>query len=166
MDEQDAARPGPRYRDSLGFYNDARVAVISDVYERLAEFFEVEGSGKPQSDTPIPAVVARTAGDTRFRGSNLWYGGAGSHVVQLAEVAPGDRKYLHRHQDAETIWVILDGVGEFYWDLEKALPIQSGMICHASPGEWHGLGNTGDRPLRYLLIEGPFWRSLAIEFAE
>jgi mannose-6-phosphate isomerase-like protein (cupin superfamily) len=149
-----------------GLYNDQRVVAIEDVYKRSAEFFEVESPGKTDPDRSTPTVVTRTAGDARFRGSNLWFDGTGSHVVQLAEIRPGDRKYLHRHNDAETVWVILDGAGEFYPDRDTVVPVESGMICHAYPGEWHGLGNTGDGPLRYLLVEGPFWRVPAIEFAE
>jgi mannose-6-phosphate isomerase-like protein (cupin superfamily) len=149
-----------------GLYNDLRVVAIADVLKDSAEFWEVETPATTNPNASTAPVLTRTSGDTRFRGSNLWFGGAGSHIVQLAEIAPGDRKYLHRHNDAETVWVILEGAGEFYPDRETVVPIESGMICHAYPGEWHGLGNTGDVPLRYLLVEGPFWRVPAIEFAE
>jgi mannose-6-phosphate isomerase-like protein (cupin superfamily) len=87
-------------------------------------------------------------------------------MVQLGEVAPGDRKYLHRHHDAETVWLILEGEGEFYPDHDTVIPVEAGLICHAYPGEWHGLGNTGDVPLRYLSFEGPFWRTDTMEMAE
>ena len=52
-------------------------------------------------------------------------------------------------------------------DLDTAVPVRAGMMCHAFPGEWHGLLNTGDVPLRYLSIEGPmFTRETSTEFAE
>ena len=63
------------------------------------------------------------------------------HLVQCAYIEPGNRKYLHHHVNAETIWVILDGEG--------------GDICHSLPVQWHGMGNTGTTRLRYLSIEGP-----------
>jgi mannose-6-phosphate isomerase-like protein (cupin superfamily) len=166
---KDAERAVKPFTDGAtpGFGNDdLRVVAMADVYERAADFFEIEGGGEPKPDIPTPSVVTRTSGEARFRGTNLWYGGAGFHLVQLAEVAPRDRKYLHRHRDAETVWVILDGVGEFYSDFDTVEPVESGVICHAYPGEWHGLGNTGEKPLRYLSVEGPFWRAPAIEFAE
>jgi mannose-6-phosphate isomerase-like protein (cupin superfamily) len=111
-----------------------------------------------------PSVVSRTPGAPVFRGCDLWADGL--HLVQLAEVAPGDRKYLHRHRHlVETVWVILEGEGEFYPDLDAVIPVKAGMICHSFPSEWHGLGNTGDVPLRYLAFEGPFLQRV-IEFAE
>jgi mannose-6-phosphate isomerase-like protein (cupin superfamily) len=132
----------------------ARVAVIRDVYEQGTGFFERASPGRSVAAESAPTVVGRTSGKAEFRGHNLWPDGR--HLVQLAEVAPGDRKYLHRHPEAETVWVILDGTGEFYSDFETVIPVEAGMICHAFPQEWHGLGNTGTTPLRYLSVEGPF----------
>jgi mannose-6-phosphate isomerase-like protein (cupin superfamily) len=143
-----------------------RVASIRDVYERPDEFFERESPGKTDPNLPTPSVVTRTPGTTKFRGRNLWVEGK-NRVIQLAEVAPGDRKYLHRHDSAETVWVIIEGEGEFYPDLDTVIPIAAGMICHAFPGEWHGLGNTGTGPLRYINLEGPFVPgAVKLEYAE
>jgi mannose-6-phosphate isomerase-like protein (cupin superfamily) len=147
-----------------------RVAVISDVYADPANFWETGvaerfGShAEIATDLPTPSVVSRTPGAPIFRGCNLWDDGL--HLVQLAEVAPGDRKYLHRHRHlVETMWLILEGEGEFYPDLDAVIPVKAGMICHSFPLQWHGLGNTGDVPLRYLVVEGPFLQKV-IEFAE
>jgi mannose-6-phosphate isomerase-like protein (cupin superfamily) len=143
------------------------VVAIADVYGQRDQFFQLASPGKDDPNLAAASVVGRTSGTAEFRGCNLWQGPEGFQLVQLAEVAPGDRKYLHRHRHAETVWVILEGSGEFYSDLDSVVPIEAGMICHAYPGEWHGLGNTGDVPLRYLSVEGPFPRpSGVIEFAE
>jgi quercetin dioxygenase-like cupin family protein len=32
---------------------------------------------------------------------------------------------------------------------------RAGDICHALPGQWHGMGNTGTTRLKYISIEGP-----------
>jgi mannose-6-phosphate isomerase-like protein (cupin superfamily) len=163
VERNESMKPGG---DEVNSADSGRVYRISDAYKSSDEWFEVESKGRTDSSLPIPAVVARTSGRPRFRGFNLWWEGAGFHMVQVGEVAPGDRKYLHRHHDAETVWVILEGEGEFYPDHDTAISVSSGMVCHAYPGEWHGLGNTGDVPLRYLSVEGPFWRTDTMEMAE
>jgi hypothetical protein len=89
--------------DEVNKANSGRVASISDAYENPEEWFEVESKGKTDQSLPTPPVVTRTSGKPRFRGFNLWWDGPGFHMVQLGEVAPGDRKYLHRHHDAETV---------------------------------------------------------------
>jgi mannose-6-phosphate isomerase-like protein (cupin superfamily) len=33
--------------------------------------------------------------------------------------------------------------------------VKPGDVAHALPGQWHGMGNTGKVPLKYLSIEGP-----------
>jgi mannose-6-phosphate isomerase-like protein (cupin superfamily) len=53
--------------------------------------------------------------------------------------------------------VILEGTGEFYGgpNEEDVYPVKAGDVAHALPGQWHGMGNTGTVPLKYLSIEGP-----------
>ena len=144
-----------------------RVVKIAEAYAKGEGFIEIRSPGKTDKDAPAPSVLARSSGKAAFRGLNLFQGGRGHHLIQLAEVAPGNRKYLHRHHHAETVWVILEGEGEFYPDQETAIPVSPGTLCHAYPWEWHGMANTGDHPLRYLSIEGPmFLREGSSEFAE
>jgi mannose-6-phosphate isomerase-like protein (cupin superfamily) len=132
-----------------------RVWAWAPAYESHDGFVDIVSPGKTEPDAPLPPVVSRTNGKAGFRGLNLWTGPEGHHLIQLAEVAPGDRKYLHRHRFAETAWIVLEGEGEFYPDLETAVEIGPGVILHSYPWEWHGLGNTGDKPLRYISVEGP-----------
>ena len=64
---------------------------------------------------------------------------------------------LHWHENAETVWLIVEGEGEFYGgpNDEDVYPVKAGDIAHALPGQWHGMGNTGKVRLKYLSIEGP-----------
>lgn len=77
------------------------------------------------------------------------------HLIEIVEVAAGMRKYRHHHDNAETILVFLEGEGEFYVDDKTAIPVKAGDFAHSLPGETHGVGNTGNVPIRYLVVEGP-----------
>ncbi|HXG35594.1 MAG TPA: cupin domain-containing protein [Dehalococcoidia bacterium] len=79
----------------------------------------------------------------------------GKHLIEIVQIAPGNRKYRHRHDNAETVIVFLEGEGEFYVDEHTAIPVKVGDIAHSLPGEIHGVGNPGNVPLRYLVVEGP-----------
>lgn len=145
-----------------------RVIDIKEGYTDRDGFRPIRSQGKTDPSLPDAPVLKRTPGQPQILGKNLWEGPEGSHLIQLAEIAPGDRKYLHRHHHAETIWIILEGEGEFYPDLDTVVPVRPGMICHAYPWEWHGMGNTGDVPLRYISVEGPMMarRPGSSEYAE
>jgi mannose-6-phosphate isomerase-like protein (cupin superfamily) len=143
-----------------------RVIDIKAGYESKEGFRLIKSPGKTNPDMVAP-VLSRTPGNAQFNAVNLFEDGRGHHLVQLAEIEPGNRKYLHRHHHAETIWVILEGEGEYYPDPDTVVPIHGGMICHAYPWEWHGMGNTGSQPLRYISVEGPMMpRQGWSEFAE
>jgi len=77
------------------------------------------------------------------------------HLIEIVQIAPRQRKYRHRHNNAENVLVFLEGVGEYYPTMESAVPVKAGDMAHALPGEVHGVGNTGDVPLYYLVVEGP-----------
>lgn len=132
-----------------------RVVSWTEAFASDEGFNILKSRGKTDPDLPDPPVNARTPGNAQIRSKRFWEEGRGHHLVEFAEIAPGDRKSLHREHHAETVWFILDGEGEFYPDPETVIPIKAGMMAHAYPWEWHGMGNTGDRPLRYLSVEGP-----------
>ncbi len=77
------------------------------------------------------------------------------HLIEIVQIAAGMRKYRHHHDNAETVLVFLEGEGEFYVDDRNAVPVKAGDMAHSLPGETHGVGNTGNVPLRYLVVEGP-----------
>jgi mannose-6-phosphate isomerase-like protein (cupin superfamily) len=133
-----------------------RVYHIDEEYtdESLIKFREVALKGGVK-----PPVAYRTPGRGAIMGNNLVDRREldSCHLIQCAYIEPGNRKYLHHHVNAETIWVILEGEGEFYGgpDLDEVHSVKAGDVCHSLPGQWHGMGNTGTTRLRYLSIEGP-----------
>jgi len=131
-----------------------RVYHIAEEYEKKEKFREVALKGGEK-----PPVAYRTPGRGAIMGNNLVDRREvpSVHLIQCAYIEPGDRKYLHHHVHAETIWIIQEGEGEFYGgpNLDEVHPVKAGDICHALPGQWHGMGNTGSTRLKYVSVEGP-----------
>ncbi len=82
--------------------------------------------------------------------------GLTEHMANIVTVEPNSGKYAHAHEEADTLLLILEGIGEFRLDEEgNTVPIQPGDICISAAGQTHGTINTGAVALRYLCIEGP-----------
>lgn len=77
------------------------------------------------------------------------------HLIEIVNVDPGFKKFHHWHENAETVMYVIEGEGEFFLDKNNSVPVKAGDITHALPGEIHGMRNTGNTPLRYLVVEGP-----------
>lgn len=141
-----------------------RVYNLDEEYKGAEDFDRVAFRG----GTVKPPVAERTPGIGEIRGKTLVDRSEfdSCHLIQAAYIEPGNRKYLHHHLNAETIWVILEGEGEFYGgpNNEDVYPIKAGDFCHALPGQWHGMGNTGTTRLRYFSIEGPMPYGGAFDF--
>ena len=129
-----------------------RVFHAAEEYTKRDKFRVVQMTGGEH-----PPVADRTPGAGMILGNWLVQRPetATKHLIQLAEVGVGNRKYLHRHLNAETVWFIIEGEGEFYGGPDEVYAVKAGDVCHSLPGEWHGMGNTGTVPLRYLSVEGP-----------
>ncbi|HXG35575.1 MAG TPA: cupin domain-containing protein, partial [Dehalococcoidia bacterium] len=115
----------------------------------LKEFIAAGGfgpvmiNGRPADDLP-GYTIKQIVNDPRTK-----------HLINIVNVDPGMGKYKHYHYGAETVMVILEGQGEFLYNETDSRPIKVGDLCHSYPGEIHGTRNTGDVPLRYLVVEGP-----------
>lgn len=67
----------------------------------------------------------------------------------------------HVHPTADTVHIILEGEGEYVIAPDTWVPVKPGDIILSRGGEVHGgRGTNPDRPLRYLVIEGPAPESL------
>ncbi len=77
------------------------------------------------------------------------------HRINIVSVEPNSGKFTHAHEDADTIFVVLEGEGEYLPDNEHSIPMRPGDVAIAIAGQLHGSRNTGPGPLRYLCIEGP-----------
>jgi quercetin dioxygenase-like cupin family protein len=85
---------------------------------------------------------------TYFRGET---GGTKNVLTAVAVVEPGKAVHkAHRHAEEEYLLVV-EGSGT--WSVGgKESPAQRGDILFAEPWVFHGLTNTGDRPLIFAVI--------------
>ena len=57
----------------------------------------------------------------------------------------------HQHADEEFQYVI---EGEGTWSLNgKEQPLKAGDLMYTRPWDWHGIRNSGDRPLRFVVFK-------------
>ncbi len=72
-------------------------------------------------------------------------------LVAVAVVQPGKAvHYAHRHAEEEYL-ALVEGTG--VWSLDgKDSPAQRGDILYVEPWVYHGLTNTGDKPLTFLVV--------------
>jgi mannose-6-phosphate isomerase-like protein (cupin superfamily) len=78
--------------------------------------------------------------------------GATKNVLTAAAVVePGKAVHAsHRHAEEEYL-VLVDGSG--VWSLDgKDIPAQRGDVLYAEPWVYHGLKNTGDKPLIFVVV--------------
>jgi mannose-6-phosphate isomerase-like protein (cupin superfamily) len=78
--------------------------------------------------------------------------------LELQNRLPGasDGPNSHIHPTADTVHIILEGEGEYAISPDVWVPIKPGDIILTRGGEVHGgRGTNPDKPLRYLVIEGP-----------
>ncbi|MFD9795893.1 cupin domain-containing protein [Streptomyces sp. NPDC059070] len=108
------------------------------------------------ADTSGPADiygVHGTAGLTHWKalasGLDL---AAGWEAVEWASVPAGGVSGEHRHTRTEEIYFVLRGTGEIVLD-GVASPIRPGSMVLTGVGTVHGLRNTGDTDLDWLVIE-------------
>jgi quercetin dioxygenase-like cupin family protein len=82
---------------------------------------------------------------------------AGTPSVLTAELEFLPGKQLqppHQHPDEEFQFVI-EGSGT--WSLNgKEYPLNAGDLMYSKPMDWHGIRNSGDKPLRFFVFK---WRT-------
>jgi mannose-6-phosphate isomerase-like protein (cupin superfamily) len=72
-------------------------------------------------------------------------------LVAVATVEPGKAVHkAHRHAMEEYL-MLLEGSG--VWSLDgKSIPAKAGDVLYVEPWVYHGLTNTGDKPLRFAVV--------------
>ena len=73
-------------------------------------------------------------------------------VIAETEMAPGARAGLHIQPDQQEFLYVLAGHGHFTIDGETS-PVKPGDAILARAGANFGLANTGQGPLRYLVVK-------------
>lgn len=78
-------------------------------------------------------------------------GGTKDVLTAVAVVEPGKAVHKsHRHAEEEYL-AIVEGTG--IWSLDgKEIPAKRGDILYVEPWVYHGLKNTGDKPLTFLVV--------------
>ncbi len=81
--------------------------------------------------------------------------GEESMLTAQLEFLPGKQlQPPHQHAEEEFQYVI-EGSGT--WSLNgKDYPLKAGDLMYSKPMDWHGIDNTGDKPLRFFVFK---WRS-------
>ena len=69
---------------------------------------------------------------------------------------PGQEVFLHRHPNAEDVWICLEGDAGIYFAGEgQEIPIRAGMAVLARPGDTHGMRNTGKQRFVFIGVVAP-----------
>jgi mannose-6-phosphate isomerase-like protein (cupin superfamily) len=73
-------------------------------------------------------------------------------AVEWASLPPGGASGEHLHTRTEEVYLLLSGRGEIALDGRRS-PVAAGDLVLTGLGTTHGLRNTGDGPLDWLVIE-------------
>jgi mannose-6-phosphate isomerase-like protein (cupin superfamily) len=65
------------------------------------------------------------------------------------------REARHRHPHSEQIWLVEHGTATLLLDAEQTAEIGPGDVIRTTPGEVHGVINTGGEPFIYLAVTTP-----------
>jgi quercetin dioxygenase-like cupin family protein len=119
--------------------------------------------GRAQEKAIESAVI--TAAQSRLAEQGAWgefhayYEGATAAtpamLVGIADIKPGQQNHApHTHADEEFLYVV---EGEGTWTLgDKTMPAHAGDILYSAPNVRHGIKNTSDKPLKWLVVK---WKS-------
>lgn len=74
--------------------------------------------------------------------------------VFIVVLNPGEAPPLHKHDDTEQIFFVLEGKGVLrIGKKKKKSPVQIGDVVRIPPKTFHSIQCTGKRPLLYLAID-------------
>lgn len=84
--------------------------------------------------------------------------GTTENFSAIAVIKPGQAVHpAHRHAEEEYL-IITEGSGMWHVD-EKEFPANKGDVLYTEPWAWHGLVNTGDTPLTFVVVK---WNSKGV----
>lgn len=70
-------------------------------------------------------------------------------------IQPGQTLAKHTHNNADDIWIIIQGEGVFYPSVEEEVPFHTGQVIVNKKGECHGAKNTGNEDVIFISVVGP-----------
>lgn len=72
-------------------------------------------------------------------------------MFNLMTLAPGNSIGYHQHEGDNEIFVILSGTAE-YNDNGTPVQVTEGDVCVCNSGEFHGMVNNSEEPLRFVAL--------------
>jgi quercetin dioxygenase-like cupin family protein len=78
-----------------------------------------------------------------------------NHEIHLWRVLPREWIYPHTHPQSDDNWYIVQGVGEYYTTSIEKKTVRPGDIAIASPGDVHGLYNSGPEDIIVFSVLSP-----------
>ena len=80
---------------------------------------------------------------------------AANHEIHFWRIKPGEWIYPHTHPGSDDIWYIVQGSGEYYMTAEEKKTVKPGDTALASPGEVHGIFNSGSEDIIIFSVLAP-----------
>jgi quercetin dioxygenase-like cupin family protein len=80
---------------------------------------------------------------------------AENHELHLWRVKSGEWIYPHTHPHTDDIWYIVQGEGEYYTGAKEKRKVKQGDLALASPGEVHGIFNSGSEDIIIYSVLSP-----------
>lgn len=80
---------------------------------------------------------------------------AKNHEIHLWRITPGEWIYPHTHPQTDDIWYIVQGAGEYYTTAKEKKTVKPGDIAVASPGDVHGIFNSGSEDIVIISVLSP-----------
>jgi len=120
---------------------------------------------KPVNNSPSELASLKTqvvSSETAKTSQEAWgtflsyYEGQSDHVTNIltgvAIINPGEEIHPpHKHPEEEFLMVI---EGEGTWSVKgEESPARAGDILFSVPGEYHGIKNTGNKPLKFVVFK-------------
>ena len=90
--------------------------------------------------------------DEKMRKVSLF--GSEHYFCDLYCLKPGQQQRVHRHQESDKIYYVVEGTGVFHVGGEER-SLGTGDIVVAKPGEDHGVRNEQDTNLVLLVFMSP-----------
>ncbi len=78
-----------------------------------------------------------------------------NHEIHLWRIRPEEWIYPHTHPHSDDIWYIVQGEGEYYLNPKKTRTVKPGDTTVASPGDVHGIFNSGSEDIVILSVISP-----------
>ena len=75
--------------------------------------------------------------------------------IHIWRVVTGEWIFPHIHPHNEDSWYIIQGVGEYYTTVQDKKTVKPGDIVVASPGDVHGIFNSGPEDIIIFSVLSP-----------